>query len=245
MLRRVFKPVSSFAAVARRFQTNGGNDDKAELDREQQLRQRFESLKKASSGSGFGGFTNALRQQMELAQRARAQQQQQSGTGPSTQPLNFGIGMQMFYTAILYTTAIYALLLVWQSGDDQSMVSTMQGSPWWAAPSGTTAAALLSRVCHSLSTQREIRTALEENVKYNRTEGFDAYALRARPELFAGYRYTAFEVLDTTARAIQVGGMGCTKVITDTARTAGRDPKQQFDAIVDALRRSYPNMAIS
>ena len=244
------RTITQLPSVAARCQSSGGggNDDKAELDRERQLRERFENLKKQSSSGGLSGMLGKWREQMEdmrrQAEKARTSSSSSSATGgkappmgaPGTAGFTF---LSFFYSVFLYTTAFYSVLLVWQTGRPESTISTLQGIPWWANRAENTATAILCRVLLSVSNQREIKTQLDAHVKLYPHEGIEGLLLRSRPDLLAGYQYPAHEVVGVVAQALRGAGSECTTVVTKAARSS-RDTKAQADAIVLQLRTTYP-----
>jgi hypothetical protein len=165
------------------------------------------------------------------------QQQQQQGGTVQAPPLF--TATQTIWTVLIYSTAVYAIVLVWQLLDEQSFVSMTQGVPHWAINSTDMGAFLIYRVIYPYREQNRIRS------EYEAAAQAQARAAGSAPLLsfadFVQQRYGSQlgpdfpEAVRLVAAASRSDFARFSRMMGDAVKQQ-REPMQKVTAIATALR---------
>jgi hypothetical protein len=185
-----------------------------------------------ANASAEGGSTDASSSSSSAGSSGFGKQ---TPTGPQPGPMFFFL--QNMYTFLVYGTALYALIILWQMRDDGSLLNLMQGLPHWAGNPSDAAAFLLMRVLSSYSEQSALQTDFETFRKMAPDTTFRQFAEARNASWFAGNRYRHHEVLAVVAGALVHGDFGTVTRTMGKAARASRDRREQCDAIADAVRQ--------
>jgi hypothetical protein len=254
------------ADVARHQSRKGGDDadDLAREQRLREAFQR--QGQQGASGTGFfGQLRQAHNQALEFARqqsgiRAAAQQSQQvtsasgdsgssgssgsSGGGSDQQaqqqqmPANAGLlrASQSFFTIMVYFTAFYAVVVVWQLSNDQSIASLAQGVPHWGAAANDVATYIVFRNIYSFAEQRRISGEFEAVLPLAPGAVFGDFLGQRYGATLQGATASLAETTALAAAALRADFGRHTKTIRNAASSARGEPRVKVEAIANALR---------
>lgn len=206
-------------------------EDKSDLDREFQLRERF--ARKIQQGMP-SMFANNGQQGQQQGQQPNSQQQGFNG---------FSSTQYKFLRLTFFGVSLYLLLMLSRLRTPDSPMMLMQGLPWWQAPVDVLVAHTLIRHLVSFREQRNIKSEFETQTKMYPTLTFTQFLNRSYPALLSGYRTSQPEILAALTACFAFSrDMKIAETITKAARTNLRDPKAAVDAVMEGLKTDFPQV---
>ncbi|RNF25135.1 uncharacterized protein Tco025E_02283 [Trypanosoma conorhini] len=197
-------------------------EDKDELERERQLRERFS-------------------QKIEGAMPQYAQQGPgncSSGTcGPQATSSSV-----MFFRFMFFLTSLFLLLGISQLTDANSPFNLMQNMPWWQLPISSVSYFTLMRALLPYREQRRIKEEYEAASRLNPSLTLDQFFAQRYPTMFQGYHTQQQEVVAAVSACLSsANDLNFFRSISRAAGSA-RDIRASVDNIIDTLRREYPQL---
>lgn len=208
-------------------QTSATDEDREELERERQLRERFaQKVQQAipnaggEQGAGPNPFANGV-------------------PPPFGAPSPSGSRAFRFF---FFFTALLFLMVVAPMTNADSPMRRLQGIAWWQLPISTGSYYLLLRALYPRRDHERIKEEYEQASRENPALTFDQFMAARYPSLFQGYRTSQAEVVAAVAACLATSKDA--KFARSMQRAVGRnrDPKASVDAIMDALRRDFPQL---
>ncbi|ORC90789.1 uncharacterized protein TM35_000072130 [Trypanosoma theileri] len=231
--KRTLVPLATLVVPRRNFsatrfvseksnKTSMEQEDKEELERERQLRERFsEKIQEAMPQYGQQGSGNCY-----------------SGNC-GAQPTSSSV---QFFRFLFFMTSLFILMAFMQLSDTNSPFNIMQNIPWWQLPISSAAHFVLMRALLPFREQRRIKEEYETSVQLNPTLTLDQFFTQRYPTIFQGYRTQQQEVVAAVAACMATANdLRFARSISRAAGSA-RDVRASVDNIMDALRRDYPQL---
>nr|CCC91096.1 conserved hypothetical protein [Trypanosoma congolense IL3000] len=220
MVRTVHSTPLLFDKTTKR---NAEEEDKEEMERERQLRERFSQ---------------------KIVQAMPQYSSQQAGNcsggtcGPTPPEATKQMGRLLFFTFALMT-----LLLLSQLADVDSPINIMKNIPWWQLPPSSVAYYMLLRTLLPFKEQKRLKEEYETLSRLNPKLTFDQFFVQHYPDVFHGYRTQQQDIVAAVAACVVFANNNSNLSMT-IARAAGsaRDIRASVDNIMEALRRQYPNV---
>ncbi|KPA83363.1 putative mitochondrial hypothetical protein [Leptomonas pyrrhocoris] len=222
-------------------QRSAADEDKEELERERNLREKFaEKIQQGipqqpQQGGAGGGLGSGFGPGPAWGMGGGA------GPMPGQAPFPPDAARKMF-NFMFYLTAFMFLLVMAPLANQNSPMYTMQGLPWWELPLGSAAYFFLLRALYSRREQNRIKTEFENAARANPSLTFDQFMSHHYPTMFQGYRTSQPEMVAAVSACLSAAKD--LKFAQTMVRAAGRakDPRASTDDIMDALRRDFPQL---
>ncbi|RNF06436.1 hypothetical protein TraAM80_03903 [Trypanosoma rangeli] len=197
-------------------------EDREELEREQQLRERFsQKIEEAMPQHARHGTGNCS-----------------SGTC-GAQPTS---STAMFFRFMFFLTSILLLLGLTQITDANSPLNLMRSMPWWQLPISSVSYFTLMAALLPYREQRRIKEEYEAASKLNPSLTLDQFFAQRYPTIFQGYHTQQQEVVAAVSACF--ASANDLKFVKSVSRAAGsaRDIRASVDNIIGTLKRDYPHL---
>ncbi|RHW72060.1 hypothetical protein DPX39_060045000 [Trypanosoma brucei equiperdum] len=201
---------------------NAEQEDREELERERQLRERFskkivEAMPQYSSQGGGSCSSGACGAQPPAA---------------AMQMLRF----------LFFSTALLLILAMMQLSDTNSPIYLLKNIQSWQLPPHSVAYYILLRALLPYREQMRLKEEFETAGRFNPALTFDQFFIQRYPDLFHGYRTQQQDIVAALAACIAVANDRKLSLTISRAAGSARDIRASVDKIMDALRRDYPQV---